>query len=757
MSTSQKSAPRRSVVKKIAKIAGIVVGTIILLFLIAVAIGPYLIPTSAVERIISKNTQQDLGRPAKIDDVSVSLIAGVKMTVTNLEISDKPEYGDRPLLKIGRVVLDADLLPLLGKRRLVVNKLSIEHPEVSVVKAKDGRYNVMDVPPRPPEKPEKEKEPAEPQELPSFKISNFSLSDGSLTLTDLATQETQKIGSITAELSAEADPSRGQADIAKATLSFDGFNASAKGKVEQQNGATVVKDFRVDSAINLNKLGPRFAAVLPVNMSGDSEYHVSLDGPITELKTKVDFTLSGFELTGAKLRKPARIDNLQVRKTAVLNLEQMTAPSFVSETKSDSLGLELKVSGKMGNIRRGGAVDIAMSGKADLGKLADFANSFTAKPVRAEGMATGEGTIVGDPSRELVAKGKGEITNLLFEGPGMPKPYTEERVSLAYEVAARERKSFAIKEFSLTSNLLNAQASGTVSAETADLKANAQADLSQASALLAGMGLLPEGTSFGGKLAGNLGAKNVEGGVEGTIESTIRNFFVVSPLLKERYAEDEVKLSGSALVGIANGTAETVSNTRFALKSKLADVSGTVSTVQLAQPAEIKMDADVNADLSPIGDLLVVMEYLEKGTSMKGRVQGTIALSLLPEKKEQQQGAKRVIREKLNDVVLNPCSLFPVPCSSFVSSSPSSSSFSSCVDSSSLITLEKQETTIREQGTRNKEQGTRNRDDKRGIDLVFAGNQLRCWAPLRRRPRRVATRSASRMSRCCPSLPTGSR
>jgi len=653
MNTIPQPAARKSVVKKIAKIAGIAIGAIILLLVIAVAIGPYLIPTSAVERIISDNTQKDLGRPAKIDDVSMSLIAGMKMTVTNLEISDKPEYGERPLLKVGRVVLDADILPLLGKRRLVVNKLSIEKPELSVVKGKDGRYNFMDVPPRPPEKPEKpdERKPEEPLELPSVKIGSFSLNDGSLTLTDLATQETQKIGNIAAELTAEADPSRKQADIEKASFSFDGFSASAKGKVEQQNGATVLKDLRLDSSIDLTKLGPRFAAVLPVNMAGSSEYHASLDGPITAVNTKVDFTLSGFELSGAKLRKPARIDKLEAHKTAVLNLEQMTAPSFTSETKSDSLGIELKVSGKMGNIRRGGAVNVAMSGKADLRKLADFANSFTPKPVRAEGVATGEGNIVGDPSRELVAKGKGEIANLLFDAGGMPKPYTEERVSLAYDVTARERKSLAIKEFSLNSKLASAQASGTVSADAADLKGSAQADLSEASTLLAGMGLLPEGTSFGGKLAADVGAVKGAAGIVARLESTIRNFFVVSPMLKERYSEEQVQANVTAQAEFADGELDVIRNTQFALKSKLADVSGTVSPVQLAKPAEVKMDATVNADLGPIGELLVVMGYLEKGTTMKGRAEGTFAVALRPEKKE--EGAKRETQRRTSTAALS--------------------------------------------------------------------------------------------------------
>ncbi|HUS57784.1 MAG TPA: hypothetical protein VM141_03955, partial [Planctomycetota bacterium] len=74
----------RRLLGKAVKVAIAVIGTIVALLAVAIILGPYLIPTSAVERAVSNKTKEDLGRSATLGDFSLSLVTGVKLTLTDL-------------------------------------------------------------------------------------------------------------------------------------------------------------------------------------------------------------------------------------------------------------------------------------------------------------------------------------------------------------------------------------------------------------------------------------------------------------------------------------------------------------------------------------------------------------------------------------------------------------------------------------------------------------------------------------------------
>jgi len=142
MAKKEQESPERhsSVLRKILKIAGISLGTIILLLIIAVVAGPHLIPTSAVERAVSKSTQRNFGRPSKIGKFSMSLIGGTNIVINDLVIEEKSAYGDRPFFRADKIVLDARLIPLLADK-IVVRELLVQNPEISIVRGPDGRFN----------------------------------------------------------------------------------------------------------------------------------------------------------------------------------------------------------------------------------------------------------------------------------------------------------------------------------------------------------------------------------------------------------------------------------------------------------------------------------------------------------------------------------------------------------------------------------------------------------------------------------------
>ena len=609
----------RRLLGKAVKVAIAVIGTIVALLAVAIILGPYLIPTSAVERAVSNKTKEDLGRPATLGDFSLSLVTGVKLTLTDLVIQEKEGYGARPFLKVDKVTLDADIWPMLG-RKFVVNKLTIEQPELSVVKNREGQYNILDFPEKP------EEEPFRFKDLPKFRISKSSLSNGTIHFTDLSRNESSKLQNINGEIIAAADPPRETAELTKAVLTFDGFSASARGAMAPANGKTTVNDFVADAAIDFDKLGEVLAAILPVKLAGTSTYHASIDGPLTALKTQSEFVLLNFEITGEQLREPARIQKLTSRQSSVIDAENLSAKSIISEVQSDSLGISGKLTGHVANLREASGIDLQTESRIDLDKLSAFANAFAPRAVKAAGKLTTKGTMTGDFDKDFAARGLAQIDSFRLESPAMPEPYTEERMSFVYDLLLQEKKKVTVNDFKFDSALLSAQASGSAAPDAANLNGTAHANLANISALLAGLGLLPPQTSFEGELDGKLAAKTAEKGINCSFDAKIKNFILSSPYLDQPYREDQMTMAGSLMAVFQDAQIDSIRDGRLKMTSKLAAADATFAASQLSGQPRVNMVADVLADLAPIADLLIAMGSLEKDSKASGKLEATITV-----------------------------------------------------------------------------------------------------------------------------------
>jgi hypothetical protein len=98
-----------------------------------------------------------------LDEINVSLFKGILAK----GLSVKERDGQKDFLKIGRFVLSYRLLPLL-KRQLVISKIEIVSPSVSVKKERGGKYNFSDIMEKPSQEPSKpSQEPSKPSQEPS--------------------------------------------------------------------------------------------------------------------------------------------------------------------------------------------------------------------------------------------------------------------------------------------------------------------------------------------------------------------------------------------------------------------------------------------------------------------------------------------------------------------------------------------------------------------------------------------------------------
>jgi uncharacterized protein involved in outer membrane biogenesis len=146
--------------KKLLKITMVIVGVLVLLLVgLTLFVKSYL-SSDRLKPIILPKVEAATGRKVQIDEINVSLFKGIVAK----GLSVKERDGQKDFLKIGRFVLSYRLLPLL-KKQLVISKIEIVSPSISIRKDREGKYNFSDIMEKRSREPQKPSGP-ERQALP---------------------------------------------------------------------------------------------------------------------------------------------------------------------------------------------------------------------------------------------------------------------------------------------------------------------------------------------------------------------------------------------------------------------------------------------------------------------------------------------------------------------------------------------------------------------------------------------------------------
>jgi AsmA protein len=122
------------------RILGIVVGVIVVLLLIA----PFLIPVNSFRPTIEQTASDALGRKVQLGDLSLSLISG-SLTAKNLSIGDDPKFSPSPFLTAKSLSVGVEMMPLIFSKTLNVTGISIDEPEVTLLRNSAGQWNYSSI------------------------------------------------------------------------------------------------------------------------------------------------------------------------------------------------------------------------------------------------------------------------------------------------------------------------------------------------------------------------------------------------------------------------------------------------------------------------------------------------------------------------------------------------------------------------------------------------------------------------------------
>jgi AsmA protein len=122
--------------KRIIKIAAIALA---ILVVVLVAI-PFFINVNSFRPKLEATASEALGRQVKVGNLSLSILTGT-VTADNISIADDPAFASAPFVTAKSLKVGVELMPLIFSKQLHVTGITLEQPQITMLKTADGKWN----------------------------------------------------------------------------------------------------------------------------------------------------------------------------------------------------------------------------------------------------------------------------------------------------------------------------------------------------------------------------------------------------------------------------------------------------------------------------------------------------------------------------------------------------------------------------------------------------------------------------------------
>jgi AsmA protein len=142
--------------KRFLKILGII---IVVLVIIVIAI-PFFIDANTFRPKLESELTDALGRQVKVGNLTLSLLSG-SVSADNISIADDPAFSKSAFVQAKSLKVGVEMMPLIFSRTLNVTNLTLEQPQISLVKSENGeKWNFSSLGGKNPSAPTKQSAPA---------------------------------------------------------------------------------------------------------------------------------------------------------------------------------------------------------------------------------------------------------------------------------------------------------------------------------------------------------------------------------------------------------------------------------------------------------------------------------------------------------------------------------------------------------------------------------------------------------------------
>jgi AsmA protein len=123
--------------KRFLKIVGI---ALVVLIILVIAV-PFFINANTFKPKLESELTEALGRQVTVGNLSLSILSGA-VSADNIAIADDPKFGNTPFVQARALKIGVEMIPLIFSRTLNVTNLTLDHPQISLVKSGNGeRWN----------------------------------------------------------------------------------------------------------------------------------------------------------------------------------------------------------------------------------------------------------------------------------------------------------------------------------------------------------------------------------------------------------------------------------------------------------------------------------------------------------------------------------------------------------------------------------------------------------------------------------------
>lgn len=162
------------------KVVGIIIA---LLIVIAIAL-PFLINVNSFRPQIESNLTSALGRTVQVGNLSLSILSG-SVEANQLSIADDSKFSNTPFIQAKSLQVGVELMPLIFSKQLNVTRLLIEHPQITLLRNREGIWNFSSLgnSSAPPAKAAEKSSSSAPANVT---VAKLDLTDGTITVGSLA-------------------------------------------------------------------------------------------------------------------------------------------------------------------------------------------------------------------------------------------------------------------------------------------------------------------------------------------------------------------------------------------------------------------------------------------------------------------------------------------------------------------------------------------------------------------------------------------
>jgi AsmA protein len=159
---------------------------VVAVLILVAAILPFLVPVNQFRPAIEEKASAALGRKVTLGNLSFSLLRG-SLSAEDLSIGDDSRFSQSPFLTAKSLQVGVELVPLIFSKKLNVTGVTINNPQVTLLRNPNDQWNVSSLasPPaksQPAPSPAAVSPPSSSGSSNDFSVKKFELKDGRIVI-----------------------------------------------------------------------------------------------------------------------------------------------------------------------------------------------------------------------------------------------------------------------------------------------------------------------------------------------------------------------------------------------------------------------------------------------------------------------------------------------------------------------------------------------------------------------------------------------